>query len=183
MTHPSTESPPRRLPRLVLVVFVSAALGGCGINSCIDGLVKRAPKPIEGTHAFEVAFSGQPVARKEYKCEKYYDSMCAERGNYWAVREVSTRNNLTPSKLAVTVPGVGIVEFEVPRCEDLLEGKRLRPDLFPLRIDGTNYFYTRSEGAVRVYRKSALRGAPEVFINLQFEVTIDGKVVDWKPSR
>ena len=68
----------------IVVILIALALEGCGIYECVDAKFLRETKPIEKAFNVELKFNEKSM-NMLIKCEKYYDAMCAERGNYWAL--------------------------------------------------------------------------------------------------
>jgi hypothetical protein len=110
--------------RNLLVIFIFS-LTGCGAIECLDSQFERAPIPIKGSNAIEFQYKDQAVIIKPVQCEKFYDAMCADRGNYWTVSETGFKRKYTTSKINIKVDGVGEIEVSHPTCEDLVQNKKI----------------------------------------------------------
>ncbi len=136
-----------------LLLLSVIALNGCGVIECIDNKFERDPKPINETVTVSLTFQEKELSM-EVKCEEYYDAMCAERGNYWAVREAGFENDGQTSSFRFTDPELGNVEVSIPRCGDMLKGRDIPLEYILPEINGDTYWLVGMENGIGIYRTS-----------------------------
>ena len=154
-----------------LLILSAILLSGCGVYECIDMRFERDPKPINKTIMVSVNFNDQHQ-NMEIKCEEYYDALCAERGNYWAVREVGSEKSGQTSSFVFNDPDLGKVEVSVPLCGDMLKGREIPLKHILPKINGETYWLVGSENGVGKYRTSKYltESVKEASFNLQMSI-------------
>lgn len=105
---------------LFRVLIVSLLTASCSAVVCIDSHIEREPVPVKDEWVFTVTFLDKDSQKYTLKCEKYYDSMCAARGNSWQVREVgkSTSNRRSYFDIEGTE-----LKLELPTCSEIIKSK------------------------------------------------------------
>ena len=154
------------------LLFLSViALSGCGVYECIDVKFERDPKPINEVVTVDLTFQNQEMSM-EVKCEEYYDSLCAERGNYWAVREVGTEKSGQTSSFKFNDPELGDVEVSIPRCGDMLKGRETPIKHILPKINGEIYWLVGTENGVGKYQTSKYmtKTVKEAHFNLSMSI-------------
>jgi hypothetical protein len=165
------------------LAFLSiAALSGCGVTECIDATFPRPSERLPGSHTVEIKYKDQAEITATVTCERYYDAMCAERGNYWDTREIGTND---PSSLVrfmtINDPDLGKVEIARPSCE-LFKGPVPQEFKPMILIGGESYFFSgeTDDGYVFVQRDFALQKidpAAAKSVTLPFTIRVDGKTL------
>lgn len=164
------------------VLLSIAALTGCGVAECIDATIPRPSQRLPGSHVIEIEYKAQSAITATVTCEKYYDAMCAERGNYWSTREVGTTD--PPSLVRfIAVNDADLGEIEIPRfgCE-LFNGPAPQ-EFWPfIRVNGETYFYSSETGGGYVFikRDSALHESDSAVaksVTLPFTIRVDGEAL------
>lgn len=147
------------------------ALQGCGVYECIDMNFEREIKSIDQKFIVALEFQDTKMSRI-IQCEEYYDAMCAERGNYWAVREVGTKSKYRGSSFEFTDSELGPVKIPVPNCSDMVKAKDIPLNHILPKIDGKTYWLKSSDGRQRIYKAATPKGKPEktVTVNLSVEI-------------
>ncbi len=135
----------------LLTIFILLALHGCGVYECIDTKFTRETNPIEQQFTVKLEFEGETMIMP-IECEEYYDSLCAERGNYWAIRETGKESEYQRSSFQFKNLPLGQVEVPVPRCSDMVRGKKTPLDHIILRIEGEPFWLSASNGIKRTYK-------------------------------
>jgi len=105
-----------KLLRFLVLFFVLVLTSSCGVIECVDSQFERESVAIDGESDFEVVFSNEESKFHSVKCEKYYDSMCAERGNSWRIREVGKSGEYKRSYIPVSDKSGITFELELPNC-------------------------------------------------------------------
>lgn len=164
------------------VLLSIAALAGCGVAECIDATIPRPSQRLPGSHEIEITYKNQAAITATITCEKYYDAICAERGNHWSTREVGTSD--PPSLVRfIDIDDPGLGEIQIPRfgCE-LFKGPAPQ-EFWPfIRVNGETYFYSSEtgEGYVFIRRGFALQKidpAVAKSVTLPFTIRVDGKAL------
>lgn len=104
------------LLRFLSLFSVSMFISSCGVVECLDSQFEREPIPLKDESLFEVTFPNGVTKSHIIKCEKYYDAICAERGNSWKIREVGKTGSYKQSHIPVLTDGF---EIELPTCRHL----------------------------------------------------------------
>ncbi|GGF53599.1 hypothetical protein GCM10011338_02170 [Alteromonas lipolytica] len=65
----------------MILLFTTALVSACEVVECVDAQFEREPIPLKDEAHFALAFPDGERQSYTVKCEKYYDAMCAERGN------------------------------------------------------------------------------------------------------
>ena len=154
-----------------LLLLSMIVLSGCGVYECIDMKVEREPKPIDKTIIVGLAFQEQEMSM-ELKCEEYYDALCAERGNYWDVREVGSEKSGQTSSFKFTDPKLGNVEVSVPWCGDIVKGRMIPLKHILPKINGETYWLVSTENGVGKYQtsKHMSKTVKEAYFNLSMSI-------------
>ena len=135
-------------------LFILLALPGCGVLECVDEKFEREVKPIDQSFLIELEFQNREMMSMQIQCEEYYDAMCAERGNYWAIREVGFENEYKTSAFQFTDSQFGDVKIPIPKCSDMVRGKKTPLEYILPTIAGDTYWLTSSKGNVHTYSTS-----------------------------
>ena len=163
--------------RPLIIALLSFSLCGCVVE-CIQAKIDRPALPIPGNHVAELRVAGLEPIRKTITCEKYYDAICAERGNYWTVREVGTADESSPSRMSVEIGGIGKVEVLMPACKALVGHQPSSLKMPIIYIDGHSYFYAGTDGPFQIYKKAGKKVTEqETTIRIQFQFFVDGQVI------
>lgn len=155
----------------VIIIFIALALEGCGIYECVDEKFVRETKPIEQEFNVELMLN-ETSWNMIIKCEEYYDAMCAERGNYWAIREVGYKSQYQTSIFKISDHDLGQVEVPIPKCTDMVKGRETPLKHLVLKIGGENYWLQSSTGNKRIYKpsKQSPKGEHSVEVDLLLKV-------------
>jgi hypothetical protein len=164
------------------VVFATLVLNGCGAIPCVDSKFGRRAEPIPGNHTASLAVPGLENANRMFSCERYYDAMCASRGNYWAIREIGTRDHHSPSSISTEIDGIGIFAIDLPLCKNIVEGRPTDLSHLSVKINGDAYYFIRRNGPEYTYKKIGPAGAPQPEVNVNFALLIDGAEVKDLPN-
>ena len=156
---------------LLLSVF---ALNGCGVLECIDTKFERDPKPIDEIVSVSVTFQEKEMSM-ELKCEEYYDALCAERGNYWDVREVGSEKAGQTSSFRFKDAELGEVVISVPLCGHMLEGREIPLKHVLPKINGETYWLVGTENGVGKYRTSKYMTEPVKEAHFNLSMSVNGK--------
>ena len=136
---------------------------------CIDAKVERKAKPIDGS--FDVLLIvNEQTTRLSVRCEKYYDAMCAARGNHWDMREVGATTTHQRSTLSLQDPSLGIIEASVPNCSSMVDGPLPPLEHTILSINGEPYWLLSSEHDMRTYSSGATAWKKSVSLRLDLSV-------------
>ena len=155
---------------LILIIF---ALQGCGVYECIDMNFARKSRPIDKVFNVELEFQGRKMS-KQVRCEEYYDAMCTERGNYWAMREVGIKSQYTVSTFQFIDNKLGEIEIPTPSCNDMVKGRTIHlKNLLP-KISGETYWLISSSGDFRTYRATMPNVNPEKKVNINLTLKVNG---------
>ncbi|WP_141235681.1 hypothetical protein [Pseudoalteromonas sp. NBT06-2] len=179
------------------LIFASALLSACGVIECVDSQFEREPVNINGESLFEITFSNGELKSHAIKCEKYYDSMCAERGNSWRIREVGKSGEHKRSYLPIPSESGSSYELELPNCEKII---RLNSQITMKDIAivwnkdasktestelgkvtswlGKSYHYVSSENGVHNFKYGGYRDVPLEELKLEFTLKLNGKTIE-----
>jgi len=171
----------KRLPTAITLLAI-ATLSGCGITSCIDALFPRPSQRLPGSHTVELRYKDQPPISAVITCERFYDAMCAARGNQWAIREIGTTEPPSVARfLTIQDPDLGEVRIPRPSCEVFGDPA---PERFwsMIYINRKPWFHSEEteDGHVFVRRKYGLQQVdPAVArtVTLKFTISLDGKAL------
>jgi len=158
----------------LLIPILCTFLSGCGVYECVDAKFPRDPKPIDEVFIVELKYQEQDVIKKKIVCEEYYDAMCSERGNFWAEREVGFAKYYQHSDIEVHDSSIGNIIFPMPSCGKLVNKQDILLDHLTLTIDGTDYFYKKSNGKFHTYQTSTPPGGKAKAVTLNFELKVNG---------
>lgn len=153
--------------------IILISLQGCGVLECIDSKFEREAKPIDKKFVVNLNYRDMETQTKVIHCEEYYDAMCAERGNYWAIREVGLKNQYQTSSFKFIDAELGSIKYPVPTCQTLVENKKLSyKNLLP-QIAEQTYFLKSSSGNQRTYATPKRKGVAQKEIQVELTVTIN----------
>ncbi|NRA85390.1 MAG: hypothetical protein HRU22_16940 [Gammaproteobacteria bacterium] len=107
--------------RLFTLILLISCLAGCGAIPCIDAQFERQPIPIKDKFIFELTYSNGDIVTQRVECERYYDSMCAERGNSWKIRSVGQSSGYKASHVNLRHHSGEKFELELLHCEELVK--------------------------------------------------------------
>lgn len=155
-----------------LVLILVFALQGCGVYECIDMNFERETKPIDQDFNVVLEFQDKTMS-KIVQCEEYYDAICAERGNYWAIREVGTESENRVSSFEFIDSELGVVKIPLPSCSDMVKGKNIPLKSVMPRIDGKTYWLKSTDGLQQVYKAATPKGEPEKTVKVKLSLEID----------
>ena len=157
----------------VIFLTLSLLLSGCGIAPCIDAQFKRDPVPIEGSFTFEVLLSNEEPKKHIVKCERYYDTICAARGNSWQIREVGLVNSIKTSSISLNQD----IKLSLPHCTDLVKNKGISGlKEIDLLKGSQRYFYISSKGNIHTYKKWADTSSTPELISIEFVLKLNGVI-------
>ncbi|KAF7783541.1 hypothetical protein PRUB_a3335 [Pseudoalteromonas rubra] len=162
------------------MIFVASmlTLAGCGIAPCIDAQFERKPKVIDKKLLFELELKNGLRFSRTMKCERYYDAMCAARGNSWQLREVGSGVSYKRSSLEFTSATKERLELYLPECFELL--KRQAPISlkdFDIIKNGERFYYAESHGNLHVFQSGGYKDIPLHQIKLSFSLKLNGKLI------
>ena len=160
--------------KLTLVILLFLIIQGCGIYECIDTQIDRKVKPIDKVFDVELVFNKTRMTM-QIRCEEYYDALCAERGNYWAIREVGKNNANEGSRFKFTDPDFGEASVPIPSCRDMVNGadtplKKLVPE-----ISGENYWLVSLEKNICTLSTMPLTREKPKIIKLNWSLSVNNK--------
>ncbi|TLX45075.1 hypothetical protein C1E24_20875 [Pseudoalteromonas phenolica] len=186
-----------KLLRFLVLFFVLVLTSSCGVIECVDSQFERESVAIDGESGFEVVFSNGESKFHSIKCEKYYDSMCAERGNSWRTREVGKSGEYKRSYMPVSDKSGIAFELELPNCEKLIklnsqiqmedisitwnrnESKTEKTELGQVTSWlGKRYNYVSTKSGVHSFKSGGYRDVPLEIIELEFTLKLNGTVVE-----
>lgn len=151
-------------------------LHGCSVVPCIDAQIERAPKPVDEPYVVRLYLQGHEFA-KTILCEEYYDAMCAERGNYWSVRETGAESQYEISNFDVHESSIGRIEIPVPSCTSMFTNQLPSLEHVILKINGQHYWLVASDGYVRTYNPGGAHGDPENSVGLELSMSVNGQLL------
>jgi hypothetical protein len=166
-----------------LALLPIAMLTGCGVTDCIDAAFPPPSERLPGSHTIEIDYKGQATITTTVTCERYYDAMCAERGNFWNTREIGTNDSPHLVRfITINDPNLGEVKIERPSCE-LFKGPAPKKFASMILIRGERYFYSGEvdRGHVFVKRDFALQKidpAVAKTVTIPFTIRVDGKALE-----
>jgi len=164
----------------LIIALLSFCLSGCVVE-CIEAKIDRPAFPIPGSHVAELRVAGMEPIRKAITCEKYYDAICAERGNYWAIREVGTADQSSPSRISVEIAGIGKVEVQMPACKALVGHQSSSLKMPVIYVGGQLYFYAGTDGPFQIYKWAGKKvWEQEKTVRIQFQFLVDGQAIGEK---
>ena len=158
-------------------ILILLLLQGCGVYECIDTNVVRESKPIEQQFIVKLQFEGKTMSMP-IKCEEYYDSMCAERGNYWAIREIGKKSQYQTSSFHFRSNSLGQVEVPIPRCSDMARGKKTPLDHIVLRIEGEPFWLSSSNGSKRTYKSRKTPSGEQKTVAIDLMLSVNGEAIE-----
>jgi hypothetical protein len=104
--------------------------------------------------------------------------MCAERGNFWAIREVGLKKYFQSSEIEISDDKIGMIKFPVPPSDDLVSGKSTPLGHLPLNINGKIYWYKASNGNKHTYFRPAMHNnGVDESLTLEFTLKANGVVL------
>lgn len=185
------------LLRFIVIFITSIFITSCGVIECVDSQFEREPVAIEGEYLFDITFDDNRSTFHAIKCEKYYDAICAERGNSWRIREVGKLNAYKRSALPVSSDSNTQYDLILPNCEKMikLNAQIKMKDLHivwnkgALKIEKTktgqvttslskSYHYLSTENGVHRFKYGGYRDVPLEVITLKFSIKLNGKIIE-----
>lgn len=183
--------------RIFLSAFLLIFVAGCGAIQCVDAQFERKPIPIDTQFKFQLIQPDQEIKTIDVKCERYYNSMCSERGNSWQIREVNPSSIYGSSQFKLNHSSDKVYQLELPRCRSLVENKRpisLKDTQIVWGRDtasaekpgdngkrnillGKSFRYVESEQNVHTYKYGGYTGKPLEIIKVKFTLTLNGKEI------
>ena len=154
-------------------------LQGCGIFPCVDSQFTREPKSIDKQFEVVLTIDGKRT-NKTISCEEYYDAMCAERGNFWSMREVGTASMNEKSVLAVQHKALGKIEVPVPGCASMVSGKLPPLEHTVLTIADEHYWLVDSNDRRKTYSDGK---DPLKDMALDLNLSVNGTSLVYNPDR
>ena len=154
---------------LLMSVFV---LQSCGVYECIDMQFERVSKPIDQAFVVSLEFQDTKIS-KIVQCEEYYDAMCAERGNFWAIREVGTESQYRGSAFEFSDRALGNIKIPLPKCSDMVKEKTISLKSLMPEIEGKTYHLESSAGRHKIYKALAPVGKPAIIQNIELSMAIN----------
>lgn len=185
-----------KLLKLFFLLSLLLLTTACGVIECVDSQFDRKPVEIAGASNFEVVFSNGQSRFHRIKCEKYYDSMCAERGNSWRVREVGKQGEYKRSYIPI-VDELGVTfELELPNCEKLISlNSKISMEDISITWNrkasktettelgqvtswlGKRYKYVSTTNGVHHFKNGGYRDVPLEIIALNFTLKLNENIV------
>lgn len=106
------------------------------------------------------------------------------RGNYWGFREVGTSPH-TSRALEFHSPEGEAFTIYVPPCSALVHDGGIQYQPFRItRVQGNrDFFYERSEGTTRVFRKHHTLSEQTEVIRIELDVRVNGRSVEWREPK
>ncbi len=144
---------------------------------CLDSKLVRETKPIQQQFAVELQIEGETMSML-IECEEYYDAMCAERGNYWAVREIGKKSEYQTSAFQFRSKSLGQVEVPIPRCNDMARGKSTPLKHIVLRIEGEPFWLNSSNGSERTYKSRKTSDGQRKEIIIDMAMSVNGRQIE-----
>ncbi len=133
---------------------------------------ERATKPID--QAFEISLRFQDTkVSKIVQCEEYYDAMCAERGNFWAIREVGTESQYRGSAFEFSDLALGDIKMPLPKCRDMVKEETISLKSLMPEINGKTYQLESSAGRHKTYKALAPVGKPAPIQTIELSMVIN----------
>lgn len=182
--------------RTIILTFIFLILIGCGTISCIDSQFERKPVPIEGELVFQIQLTDGKKYQHQIKCERYYDSMCTERGNSWEIREVGYTSTYRGSSLPIKHASGEEYVLELPSCEKLIENSAnvslknthvvlardkvqidktsLGKDSGPFVWIGKRYGYASSKNGKHTFKSGGYMREPLETLEFEFNLNLNG---------
>jgi hypothetical protein len=157
----------------ILILIFALSLQGCYFYECIDTQIPRWTSKIDEVYHVEVVCNGK-MYEKQIQCEKYYDSMCAERGNYWTYREVGFDSEYQKSTIMIRDEELGEIEIPVPSCKNMVEGRKTPLKHLLLKINGETYWLMSSDGELRTYQSDAHSKHPNNTVYIKLMMNVNG---------
>ena len=183
--------------RFIGIFITSIFLSACGVIECVDSQFERQSIAIDGESFFEILLADGKSISYAIKCEKYYDSMCAERGNSWQIREVGKSNEYKRSYLPITSESKVSYDLELPSCEEIIklnsivkmkdmsvvwnknDSKTEKTELSQVTSWlGKRYHYVSTINGVHSFKYGGYRDVPLEMVKLDFTLKLNGKVVE-----
>ncbi len=107
--------------------------------------------------------------------EDYYDTICAERGNYWSIREVGSKSQYQTSKFKFTDAKLEKVEIPIPSCRDMVNGKEYSlQDIVP-QINGDNYWLQSCDGTVCTFLTTKYKNQEPKTVVVNWSLKVNNK--------
>lgn len=178
------------------IVIAAMLLSSCGAIECIDAQFEREPVKINGESLFEIIFANGEHKSHVIKCEKYYDSMCTERGNSWRIREVGQLGEEKRSYLPISNESGTPYELELPSCEKII---KLNSQIAMKDIAivwnkdasktesteygkvtswlGKSYHYVSSENGIHTFKYGGYRDVPLEELKFEFTLKLNGRTI------
>ncbi len=127
----------------IFILSISLVISGCtGIfvgSNCIDAKKARESIPVSDPVVIDFQYKESAKQQIKIQCEKYYDSQCSARGNYWDYREVGKSSSYDLHELVIQDENIGEISFSLPKCKDLMNLKSLSGKEIQVEINGHRY--------------------------------------------
>ena len=160
---------------LTIPLILLLGLTGCGTIACIDHQFERDPVPISEPYVVTLEFADRAPVSRTVHCEHYYDSMCAERGNYWSIREVGKRTQYDTSEFRIEDEVFGEVLVPLPACSAVIQDREISLENIVLKVNGRPMWLRASDGDLRTYQTAAFAGEAPEQIQLRLMISVDGE--------
>ena len=186
-----------KLLRFLIIFLTSIFITSCGVIECVDSKFERESLALDGESLFEIIFEDGKSKSHLIKCEKYYDAICAERGNSWRIREVGKSGAHKRSYLPITNKSNVAYDLVLPNCEKIikLNSQIKMKDLHVVWNKdasktektetgqvtswlGKSYYYISTKQGVHSFKYGGYRDVPLEVIKLKFTIKLNGKVVE-----
>lgn len=179
--------------KLIWIVLTISTLNACGLIECVDHQIKRDAIALDGESIFKLTLPDGTSKSQLIKCEKYYDSTCTERGNGWRIREVGLAHAGKRSYIPISDKNGVSYDLQLLNCEEII---KLNSDIslsdlnFIWNKDGTaktssstvwlgkSFRYVSSVNGVHRYKYGGYKDVPLEVIELEFELSFNGNIIE-----
>jgi hypothetical protein len=163
---------------LAIAAVLITLLSSCGVIECIDHQIDRDPVAIPDPYVVDLEFKDHPKYSMTVYCERYYDSMCAERANYWAIREVGKTSQYETSAFSISDPVLGEFVVPIPACSEVIKNKEIPLNHIVLNVDGKSMWLRGSEGDMRTYQTGSQANRVPEEIQVRLNLYVNGTRLD-----
>jgi hypothetical protein len=163
-----------------LIISLVLLIQGCGVYECIDMKFSRTPEPIDKVYNIDLKFNDTKM-NMGIQCEKYYEAMCAERGNYWTLREVGKEKYFETSNFKFIDPKLGSVSIPIPNCSDMVNDRTTSLNYIIPKINGESYWLKSSNKNIRTLSTGSNhfnKNEPIKTITVDWELKVNDKSLE-----
>ncbi len=163
--------------KILTTIFLLLLLQGCGVYECIDSKFVRETKPIHQQFIVKLQIEGETLSMP-IECEKYYDSMCAERGNYWAVREVGKTSQYQTSSFHFRSNNLGLIEVPIPQCSNMARGRKTPLNHIVIKIEDEPFWLSSSNGTERTYKSRKVPDEQKKVATINMALSVNDRSIE-----